>query len=332
MTELLVESRRGGIPESRHRVFAAVTDADGRLIARSGDVNFLTVTRSAAKPFQALPVIEDGAADRFGMSSAELALACASHSSERRQVEVVRGLLERIGCEERDLVCGGHRPLSYDLALSDPALPQPDRVPRTAIASNCSGKHTAMLALARHRGWPIAGYERPDHPVQARCRETLARWSDVPADALGEATDGCGVVAFAVPLCAMATAYARLGTSGADAPRRVVRAMTEHPDLVAGTARPCTALMQAYAGRLVVKVGAEGVYGATLPDRGIGIGIKVEDGHTWAAVVALIAVLASLGLEPPPGTLLAAFARPVLRNTRGIGVGVLEAVGSLTFV
>jgi L-asparaginase II len=108
--------------------------------------------------------------------------------------------------------------------------------------------------------------------------------------------------------------------------------MTEHPDLVAGTARPCTALMQAYAGRLVVKVGAEGVYGATLPDRGIGIGIKVEDGHTWAAVVALIAVLASLGLEPPPGTLLAAFARPVLRNTRGIGVGVLEAVGSLTFV
>lgn len=332
MTELVVESRRGGIPESRHRVSAAVTDPDGRLIARSGDVNFLTFTRSAAKPFQALPVIEDGAADRFEMTSEELALACASHNSERRQVEVVRGLLERIGCEERDLVCGGHRPLSYDLALIDPSLPAPDRVPRTAIASNCSGKHTAMLALARHRGWPTAGYERPDHPVQTRCRESVARWTGVPADALGEATDGCGVVAFALPLRAMATAYARLGTSTSDAPRRVVRAMTAHPDLVAGTGRPCTALMQAYPGRLVVKVGAEGVYGAALPDQGIGIGIKVEDGHAWAAVVALIAILDSLDLEPPPATLLAPFARPVIRNTRGVSVGALEAVGSLKFV
>jgi L-asparaginase II len=333
MTDLVVESRRGAIVESRHRVSVAVADAQGKLVALTGDAQFLTVMRSAAKPFQALPVIEDGAADRFRMSSEELALACASHNSERRQVDLVRGLLERIGCAERDLACGGHRPLSYDLALPDGGtVPAPDRVPRTPIASNCSGKHTAMLALARHHGWPTAGYERPEHPVQARCRETVARWTGLPASTLGEATDGCGVVAYAVPLCSMAAAYARLGASSDTAPRRVVQVMTDHADLVAGAGRPCTALMQAYPGRLVAKVGAEGVYGALLPERGLGIALKVEDGHTWAAVVALIDVLGALGLEPAPATALPLFARPVIRNTRGVPVGSLEPSGSLTFV
>lgn len=333
MSELTVESLRGGIPESRHRVSVAVADRDGRLIARAGDPEYRTFMRSAAKPFQALPVIEDGAADRFGMSQAEVALACASHSSEPRQVELVRDFLRRIGCAEGDLACGGHRPLSLDLALpgEGPAA-LATRVPPTPIASNCSGKHTAMLALARHHGWPTAGYERPDHQVQQRCRESVARWTGLEPAAIGEATDGCGVVSFAVPLQAMATAYARLAGSAEPAVRRVVTAMTTHPELVGGAGRPCTALMRTYPGNLLAKVGAEGVYGAALLDRGLGIAVKVEDGHTWAAVVALIVVLGALDLEPAPAVALAAFASPPLLNTRGATAGHLRAVGGVSFV
>ncbi|HEX9581049.1 MAG TPA: asparaginase [Gemmatimonadales bacterium] len=337
MTELTVESVRGGIPESRHRVSVAVTEAGGRLVARAGDPEYRTFMRSAAKPFQALPVIEDGAAEGFGFSEAEIALACASHSSEPRQVEAVRALLQRIGCTEDDLACGGHRPLSLDLALVT-ELParaagagEGEQMARTPLASNCSGKHTAMLALARHHGWPTAGYERPDHPVQGRCRESVARWTGLPPGDLGEGVDGCGVVSFAVPLRAMATAYARLGGSTEPAPQRVVAAMTAHPDLVAGTGRPCTALMRAYPGKLLAKVGAEGVYGAALLDRGIGVAVKVEDGHTWAAVVALIAVLDALELEPAPSRALAAFAGPPILNTRGVKVGHLRSCGGVTF-
>jgi len=329
MSALSVEDLRGGIPESRHQVSVAVTDADGRLIAHAGQPDLRTFMRSAAKPFQALPVIEDGAADRFALSSEELALACASHNSERRQVELVRGLLARIGCGESDLACGPHRPLSQDLALPTERDAASDDVPRSPVASNCSGKHGAMLALARHHGWTIEGYERAEHQVQGRCRDTMARWTGLSPSDIGEAVDGCGVVTFAVPLRAMATAFARLARSDEAAPRRVVAAMTGHPDLVAGRGRPCTALMQAYPGRLLTKVGAEGVYGAALLDRGLGIALKVEDGHTWAAVVALIAVLGALDVEPAPANVLPRFASPELRNTRGVVVGCMESRGGI---
>jgi L-asparaginase II len=347
MTELLVQSVRGRVVESVHRVSLAVMDASGRLQARSGDPELVTYARSAAKPFQALPLLEDGAAQRWGVREDELALICASHNSEPAQVELVRGLLTRVGLAESDLACGPHRPLSETLALSDVPSPTPDSPPRTSdlghrttevgsptsrLASNCSGKHTGMLALARHHGWPTAGYHQPAHPVQRRCKETLARWSQLPADRMGEGVDGCGVVSFALPLTALALAYARLGTSHEAAPLGVVRAMTSRPDLVAGQGRPCTALMQAYPGRVLAKVGAAGVYGVALPDRGLGIGLKVEDGDTWAAVLALWATLDQLGLDPPPSQSLPRFAVLPVRNTRGETVGSLEAAGKLTFV
>ncbi|HXV86487.1 MAG TPA: asparaginase [Gemmatimonadales bacterium] len=331
MSELTVESLRGNVPESRHRVSVAVVNAAGHLERYSGDPRFMTFMRSAAKPFQALPVIESGAAESFGFSDAEVALACASHSSEPQQVQAVSALLARIGCVEADLACGAHRPLSADLALPAPARDASSgpAVPRTPLASNCSGKHTAMLALARHCGWPTSGYERADHPVQGRCRESVLRWTGVREDHLAEGVDGCGVVAFAVPLQAMAFAYARLGVSAEPAARRVVAAMTGHPHLVAGARRPCSALMSAYQGRVLAKVGAEGVYGAALPDRGLGIAVKVESGHTWAAVVALIAVLDALELEPRPSAALLTYAAPGVFNTRGLQVGSLRASGGL---
>lgn len=346
----VVEALRGGVVESVHRVSLAVVDADGRLVAGAGDPELQTFIRSAAKPFQALPIVEDGAAARFGMSEEELAMICASHNSEPGQVAIVRGLLERIGGAEEDLACGPHRPLAADFTLPTPPGRQEGQKERGRgrsaassgasrairgnghLASNCSGKHTGMLALARHHGWPTAGYHEATHPVQRRCRESLAHWSGLAPDALAEGVDGCGVVAFALPLSRLALAYARLGASPEPAARAIVGAMMGHPELVAGQGRPCTALMAAYPGRVLAKVGAEGVYGAALPARRLGIGLKVEDGHTWAAVVALWATLGQLGLDPPAAERVPQFATIPLFNTRGETVGRLEARGAITFV
>jgi L-asparaginase II len=350
LSELVIEQLRGQTVESRHLVSVAVTDSQGRLIACSGDPHLITFMRSAAKPFQALPLIEDGAAERFAVSPQEIALACASHNSEPYQVELVRAFLERIGLGERDLACGPHRPLSADLAIVDAdgaaphagtARPRADSpsaadrntaglvAPRSPLASNCSGKHAAMLALARHHGWPTPGYHLPDHPVQERCRQAVSRWVQVTRDSLSEAVDGCGVVTFALPLSKMAVAYAKLATSEERAAVTVVQAMTSHPDLVAGKGRSCTALLERYPGRVLAKVGAEGVYAAALLDRAIGIALKVEDGHNWSAVVALLAVLDQLGLDPSPNELLSEFARLPIRNTRGEIVGHLRASGRI---
>ena len=347
---LVVEALRGGILESVHRVSVAVVDADGRLVAAAGNPELVTFIRSAAKPFQALPIVEDGATERFGVSQQELALICASHNSEPDQVAIVRGLLERIGGAEEELACGPHRPLAADCTLPPSPKRQerqerqkgqggtltpggsPGHGPNGRLASNCSGKHTGMLALARHHGWTTAGYHESAHPVQRRCRESLARWSGLAPESLGEAVDGCGVVTFALPLSHLALAYARLVASDQPAPRAIVKAMMAHPELVAGQGRPCTALMEAYAGRLLIKVGADGVYGAALPERRLGVGLKVEDGHTWAAVVALWATLAQLGLDPPLAERVPQFATIPTFNTRGDLVGTLRARGEITFV
>jgi L-asparaginase II len=327
---LSIESLRGTTPESVHRVSAAVVDTGGKLVARSGDPRFPTFLRSAAKPFQAMPAVIDGAAAQFGVTSEELAVACASHNSERRQVAIVRGLLERIGCDESDLACGSHRSLAVDLGVRLEAERVPgDLEPPSRLASNCSGKHTLMLALARARGWHTAGYHLPDHPVQRRCREEMSRWSGIPVDGMVEGTDGCGVVSFCLPLEAMAAAFGRFGVSDEPAAVAVRQAMLAHPDLVAGQHRLCTAVMQAYPGQIVAKVGADGVYGVALPTRGLGLALKVEDGDNRAAMVALIAILAQLGLSPDPRERLERFAAFPVPNTRGEQVGTVRAHGAL---
>lgn len=311
-----------------------MVDEQGSLVAHSGDPDLRAFLRSAAKPFQALPLIQDGAADRFGVTPEELALACASHNSETRQVALVQAWLDRIRCVEADLACGPHRPLSEQLALvvdQERGKSDDPTVVPSPIASNCSGKHTGMLTLARHHRWPISGYHRPDHPVQQRCREEVSRWMGLAVGDLVEAVDGCRVVCFAVPVRAMALGFARLGR-GEGAARRIVSAMTTHPDLVAGRGRLCTALMRAYPGRVVTKVGAAGIYGATLPERGLGIGLKVEDGDDRAAVVAILAILTQLGLSPAPAATLPGYVELPVLNTRREPVGQVRAVGELTFV
>src|SRR5919197_5693037 len=201
-----VEQVRGDLVEAVHDVHAAVVDARGRLVARAGDPDLVTFWRSAAKPIQAMPLVEDGVTDRFGFTSEDLALVCASHSSEAGQVARVRELLGKIGCSERDLLCGPHPPLSEQVARDYATR----GVRLTAVYSNCSGKHAGMLALSRHHGWPTEFYTRHEHPVQQRCLREVSRWTDVPVIDIRTATDGCGVVCFGVPLRNMALAYARL--------------------------------------------------------------------------------------------------------------------------
>ena len=311
---MLIELRRGGVVESRHHVHVAVVDGDGALVAHAGDPDFVTFWRSAAKPFQALPLVSDGAADRFGLTREDLALVCASHSSEPQQVALARDLLQKIGCSERDLLCGPHRPLSEAVAKDY----ETRGVRLTAVYSNCSGKHAGMLALAKHHGWPTEFYTRIEHPVQQRCLAEVSRWTDVPAVKIGVAVDGCGVACFALPLKNMALAYARLEG-------RILEAMLMHPELIAGEGRPCTEMMRAHPGRVVTKVGAEGVYSALLVRERLGVALKVEDGHSVASTLAMAAVLGELGLRPQPESLIA---KP-LSNSRGETVGEMRVNGGL---
>jgi L-asparaginase II len=329
-TPLRIEATRGDLIESAHPVSVAVVDRGGALVAHAGDAELATFWRSAAKPFQAMPTVADGAADRFGLGPEELALTCASHSSEPVHVALAYRLLEKIGCTERDLACGPHPPLSP--VVAEQVLRNGTTL--TAAWSNCSGKHAGMLALARHHAWPIAGYERAGHPVQRRLLSEIARWTDVPEAAIACAVDGCATVCYGVPLRAMALAYARLGAANEDAPTRVWSAMTAHPQLVAGQGRLCTDLMATFPGRIVAKVGAEGVYSIALRESGLGVAIKVADGDGRSAQVALLEVVRqldrhyalSLALDS-----LARFVAPPILNTRQQQTGMLRAAGRLQF-
>jgi len=323
-----VDTIRGDIVESRHQVSVAVTDAGGALVARAGDPNLVTFWRSAAKFFQAVPLLTDGAADALGITDEELGLACASHNGEPRHVAIAAGMLEKAGCGPDDLACGPHASLAERVARE---MAERGESP-TRLHNNCSGKHSGMLAQARFRGWPTGGYQDAAHPVQVRCLEEVARWTGAPARSIGLGVDGCGVTCFALPLRAMALAYARLGArrvggpgseARAAAADRLLRSVTADPFLIAGQSRLCTELLRAGGGKVVAKVGAEGVYCAALPEQGLGVAVKVEDGDFRSSGPALLAVLDQLA--PGVAPLDDEWRRPTILNTRGAAVGRLEA-------
>lgn len=325
-----VESTRGDLVESVHAVSLAVTDSTGTLLASAGDPELVTYWRSAAKPFQAIPMVADGAADHFGLGADAIALACGSHSSEPAQVDLALRMLAAIGCSESDLACGPHTPLSAavgELALRSGTV-------MTAAWSNCSGKHSGMLALTRHHGWPTAGYERAGHPAQERILDEVTRWTGASREEIVQGVDGCTTVCFGLPLRAMALAYARLGVSQEPAAIRVKSAMLAHPELVGGTRRLCTDLMRESGERVLAKIGAEGVYSAAWAELGLGLTLKVADGDMRSAQVALLGVLARLAAEYEaalPLSRLAGYAEPIIRNTRQDATDVLRATGELRF-
>ena len=320
-----IEVWRGDTIESRHRLHIAVYDGSGAMRAHSGNPGQVTFARSAIKPLQALPLIDDDVMTRYGFNDTELALACASHSGEMRHVEGVRSMLRKIDLDEDDLACGAHEPFN-DAASR--ALRERGEEPGR-VHNNCSGKHAGMLALASAHGWQTQGYHEADHPVQQRMLRELCEWTDVADVDIGIAVDGCGVATFALPISGLALAFARLAGSAREhhgAAARVVAAMITSPEMVGGTGRLCTQLMRVTGGRVFAKVGAEGLYCAGIPGAELGLAIKVEDGAKRAAEPALIAVLRVLGLLTDEETAaLDGFAQPIIYNTRREEVGELRA-------
>jgi len=325
--ELDVVVTRGNAVESYHRVHAAVVADSDKLLGEAGDPRLLTYWRSAAKPFQVMPFLASGGFDALGWGDEQLAIACGSHGGEPEHVAIIEKMLADIGLEEGDLACGPQEPLTSRGAkiLRESGI----RTKRTH--NNCSGKHTAMLAYARHSGWPIEGYERIEHSVQQSILNHVALWADMRPSQLDLAVDGCGAVVFGLPLDRMARAYARLGCAarrGEEIPSRIVNAMTRHSFLVGGTDRFDSVLMEETGGRIVAKVGAEGVHSAVVPERGLGIALKVEDGNSRAQYPALLRLLQELNELPESlPARLGEFLRKPVRNSRGEVVGVIAAGG-----
>ncbi len=322
-----VDVKRGDTIESRHRLHGAVADAAGDLVAWFGDPEYVSFFRSSAKPFQSLPLVDDGVVDAFGLTDEELAVCCASHSGEARHIELVQGLLDRVDLGHEMLACGPQTP--FDKGAAD-ALAKAGRE-GGRIHNNCSGKHAGMLLLAVHHGWSTDGYELPDHPVQCRMLDEVARWSGAPSDTIATAVDGCGVVCFALSMRHMATAYARFlaDASAGGAARHIVHAMTAHPFAVAGSRRLCTDVMEWSSGDVWAKVGAEGVYGAGVVPSGLGLSLKAEDGAWRAGEVGLITLLDALGALKPDirDRLMGTYGRVV--NTREEHVGSIEGIVQL---
>ncbi|BAN22550.1 asparaginase [Caballeronia insecticola] len=318
---------RGDVIENAHAAHVAVVDADGRLVHSLGDPYRVTLPRSAAKPAQALAVIETGALERFGFTDEDLALMCGSHSSEPRHIERARAMLAKAHASEDDLRCGGHPPIS-DAVYRD--WIKRDFTP-TAVCSNCSGKHAGMLAGARAMNAPLDGYHLPEHPLQTHVKRTLARALDLPDDAVQWAIDGCNLPTPAFALERLARLYMTIAAAPEGSPlARIHRAMTTHPELVAGEGRFCTLLMQAFGGALVGKTGADasyaiGVRPGQAAQRTLGIAVKVEDGNTSVLNAVVVHVLDLLGIgTQQQRDALAAYRNPATRNTMGVPTGRLD--------
>jgi L-asparaginase II len=326
---LAVEVMRGSMVESRHRGSAVIADADGTIVAVWGDGESPVYPRSAVKPLQAIPLVESGAVDAYHLSTAELAVACASHGGEPRHVETVTALLERLGLSTQDLECGSQWPSDEEAAR---ALAVQGGQPG-AVHNNCSGKHTGFLATARHLGEKTQGYGRLDHPVQQRILGILEQMCGLNLGTAARGTDGCSIPTWAIPLKNLAVAMAHfaapedLPPARAEAVRRITAAMTAEPFMVAGTNRYCTDMMTILAGRAVIKTGAEGVFCAALPDYGLGVALKCDDGTTRASQVMMSALLRHIGVfEGLDPVALAPFITPELRNRNNLKVGEIRPV------
>ncbi|NIQ24449.1 MAG: asparaginase, partial [Pseudomonas stutzeri] len=311
---------RGNAIESRHRGAVVAVNITGKRMLALGDVDAPVFPRSAIKPLQAVPLVESGAAERYGLGDAEIALACASHNGEPIHVEAVGRWLVRIGLSPNDLECGPQRPLHE---ASADALIQAGQKP-APIHHNCSGKHAGMLTTCRFFDEDTCGYTAYGHPTQQR-------WFDVLGDLTGldplvrpHGIDGCGVPVLAWPLERLAYAFARfadpagLSEARRNALGRIRGAIAARPEMIAGTGRLCSRLAQVTGGELIGKVGGEGVYGVAVPARGLGLMLKIDDGAKRAAEVAVGASLEKLGLlKSEWRDALAEYFRPAVRNQAG---------------
>lgn len=322
---VVLEVHRADGLESVHRGAWCLVNASGDVIEERGDVRHPVFTRSAAKCMQALPLFETGAAERFGFTTREIALAVASHSAEEDHVGVARGLLGRLGLGEDDLGCGPQPPMDAEARL---ALRERGADPGR-IHNNCSGKHAAFLALAKHLGQDTADYLDPAGESQSLVRGAVAEMKGVSPASLGSAVDGCSAPTFRSSLAALGTGYARLTSPDGLAPERraaaerIVGAVRAHPELIAGRRkRLCTAIARASRGALFPKIGAEAVYAVGVPGRDLALAVKVDDGGQRGLGPVVVALLERFGLIDADGArALEPFAMAEVRNWDGAVVG-----------
>lgn len=338
----LVEVWRGPIVESIHRGHLAAVDGSGKTIAELGSPEMVTYFRSSSKAFQAIPVVASGAADRFGFTEKEIALACGSHSGEPMHVETAQAMLGKIGIDKSALKCGAHEPFSVEVARE---LIRREQEP-SVLQNNCSGKHAAMLGLAKHLGAPTASYDDWDNPVQQAVAKVVSQFCDVPIDKMKIGVDGCGVPVFGLSVRSMALGYARLispgdrfDTATRDACRRIVNAMIKFPEMIGGSKdRLDTELIKAGKGRLISKIGAEGVYTVgVLPcakwPKGLGLALKIDDGDDRRArppaVIEALKQLNVLADDDLAG--LSGYVPIPITNRRGERVGEVRAAFTLKY-
>lgn len=328
---VLVEVTRGGIVESRHAGRAVVLDAKGVLRASWGDVDEATFPRSAIKSIQALPLIETGAAAAFNVSDGELALAASSHSAESAHVEAVTAWLARLGLGEADLECGPHAPI--DRPAADALIRVGMRPSR--VHNNCSGKHAGFLTVARHLGVPTKGYTLPDHPVQQRVTRAIGDMTGVDVTRIAVGVDGCGIPTLGIPLRGLAQAMARVADPSGMAPerasaiRRLRGAIVANPRLYAGAGRFTTVLLEIVGDRVFVKSGAEGVFAAAVPAKGLGIALKIDDGAGRANEIAMLHLLRWLGaIDDDVVARLGSASLATVTNTQGRAVGEVRAASA----
>ncbi len=321
---LLAEILRGAAVESSHTGAFAVADPDGRLVLSGGDADRAVFPRSAIKALQALPILLSGTADKYDLTGAELALACASHSGSAIHTETAAAMLARAGRDASCLECGAQRPGDGTAAR---ALAAERRAPGP-LHNNCSGKHAGFVCTAAAAGQDPAGYVAPDHPVMREVTACVAAATGEPLDAQQPAIDGCSIPAYRIPLRALATGFARFGT-GVNLPQGFTAAclllrgaVAANPVMVAGAGRFDTIVTEALGEKAYVKVGAEGVYCGAVPTLGLGFALKCDDGAVRAAEVAASALLRHL---LGPDAMLDRLAAPVLRNWRGLEVGSIRA-------
>lgn len=332
MDPVLVEVTRGALVESAHRGAAIVVDAKGGVVFAAGDVDWAVYPRSAVKALLALPMVETGAAARLGLNDAEIALACSSHSGEEDHVATAASMLRKAGRDETCLECGSHWP-SYDGATR--ALAAAGKTP-SALHNNCSGKHSGFICLACDRGDDPKGYIHHDHPTMKVITAALAEMTSTKLDDSNRGIDGCSIPTFAIPLRALALAFARFGSGEgmhadrAAAARRIRAAVTAQPRMVAGTNRFDTKVIQALGERVFVKGGAEGVHCGAIPELGLGFAVKCDDGAGRAADVVTAALIAKL--LPDNGQVnpvVAELRNPVLKNWNGYEVGQMRPAAAL---
>jgi len=329
---VLVEILRGDRVESAHRGAVAVCDDAGKLLVEIGDVSQPVFPRSAVKSIQALPLVESGAADAFGFGDRQLALACASHRGEAAHAELAAEMLAAANLDESALECGAHWPFNQDAMV---ALARSGQVP-SQLHNNCSGKHSGFVCTCAHLKLDHRGYVGFDHPMQGLIREAMQDVTGAVHDEQNSAIDGCSIPTHAIPISSLALGFARmatgkgLATDRAKAARRLFAACMAEPFYVSGSDLADPTLVQAAPGRIFLKSGAEGVYCAALPELGLGIALKCDDGAGRAGEAMVAAVLARLlASDEALSATLADMARPVVPSRRGVAVGRIQPAGPL---